>query len=266
MGLARTLPRELNLAHREAIDAAVAEARKAGRGMWAPLAGLEIEVDNSGEAATLRNTSDAVGDLSDWWLVSVRGAQAFSFPPGQTLAPGEELRVAAGEAPEDLRFGDRNVWNNSRQDPAELAPSGRARGRHVGGSRPPVGDLWSAGARRPAGAATGSPQPAALQRCGVRVLLGDRSRPTSDRAGRERGERHGDERAGDQARVSALQATVEVGTERSVRIGALQPDQPTDHAAVDGEQHNDGDEGDERGKPEHRCHDLGVIAFGSVRV
>ena len=126
MGLARALPREPNLAYREAIDAAVAEARKAGRGMWAPLAGLEIEVDKSGEVATLRNTSDAVVDLSDWWLVSVRGAQAFRFPPGQALAPGEELRVAAGEAPGDLRFGDRNVWNNSQQDPAELRrPDGR---------------------------------------------------------------------------------------------------------------------------------------------
>jgi hypothetical protein len=90
------------------------------------LAGLEIEVDKSAEVATLRNTSGAAVDLSDWWLVSVRGAQVFRFPPGQGLAPGAELRVAAGEAAGELRFGDRNVWNNVRQDPAELRrPDGR---------------------------------------------------------------------------------------------------------------------------------------------
>ncbi len=126
MGLARALPRPPNLAQRKAIDAAVAEAREAERGMWAPLAGLEIEVDKSAEVATLRNTSDAVVDLSGWWLVSMRGAQAFRFPPGQRLAPGAELHVAAGEAPGELRFGDRNVWNNAQQDPAELRrPDGR---------------------------------------------------------------------------------------------------------------------------------------------
>ena len=126
-GWARALARPPNLAYEEAIATAVAEARAAGRGMWVrPPTGLTLQVDKIDEVVRLRNASEDPVDLSGWWLVSLRGQQAFRFPSGSVLPPGEELTVASGEAEGDLRFGDQNVWNNAHQDSAELRmPDGR---------------------------------------------------------------------------------------------------------------------------------------------
>ena len=126
-GWARALPVSPNLAEQEAIDAAVAEARAANRGIWAlASAGVALTIDKVREVAMLTNTGSAPLDISGWWLVSLRGKQGYRFPPGTTIAPGANLTVVSGQASGKHRFQQRNVWNNSDPDPAELRrPDGR---------------------------------------------------------------------------------------------------------------------------------------------
>ena len=118
---ARALPVAPNLAEREAIDRAVAAARAANVGIWAlNSASVALSVDKIQEIVTLTNTGPGPLDVSGWWLVSLRGKQGFRFPPGTTIGPGETLRVVSGQASGAHRFQQRNVWNNSDPDPAEL--------------------------------------------------------------------------------------------------------------------------------------------------
>lgn len=128
-GWARALPVPPNLAQMDAIQRAVTEARAANVGIWAlDSAEVSITVDKIQEVATLANTGSAPLDVSGWWLVSLRGKQSYRFPARTTLAPGATLRVASGGVPGSHRFQQRNVWNNSSPDPAELR---RADGRVV---------------------------------------------------------------------------------------------------------------------------------------
>ena len=120
-GWARALPIPPNLAEREAIDRAVAEARAADAGIWAlAAASISLDVDKVQEVVTLANTGSATLDISGWWLVSLRGKQSYRFPARTTIAPGATLRVVSGESQGTHRFSQRNVWNNTRPDPAEL--------------------------------------------------------------------------------------------------------------------------------------------------
>ena len=129
-GWVRALPIPPNLAERESIDRAVAEARAAARGIWAlDVGGVSLSVDKVKEIVTLANTGSAPLDISGWWLVSLRGKQSYRFPTQTTVTPGETLQVVSGEAPGTHRFQPRNVWNNTRPDPAELR---RTDGRIVG--------------------------------------------------------------------------------------------------------------------------------------
>lgn len=126
-GWARALPVAPNLAERDAIQRAVAEARAANVGIWAlDTARVSLTVDKVGEVATLTNTSPGPLDISGWWLVSLRGKQIYQFPPKTIIGPGATLRIASGQAPGAHRFQQRNVWNNTMPDPAELR---RADGR-----------------------------------------------------------------------------------------------------------------------------------------
>ncbi|MDE2901883.1 MAG: lamin tail domain-containing protein [Chloroflexota bacterium] len=126
-GWARALPIPPNLSQREAIQRAVAEARAADVGIWAlDTAAVSITVDKVREVATLTNAGSAPLDVSGWWLVSLRGKQSYRFPATTTLAPRATLRVVSGGATGSHRFQQRNVWNNSSPDPAELRrPDGR---------------------------------------------------------------------------------------------------------------------------------------------
>ncbi len=129
-GWVRALPVPPNLAQREVIDHAVAEARAGAHGIWAlTAADVSLSVDKVKEVVTLTNSGSAPLDISGWWLVSLRGKQSYRFPTQTTIAPGETLEVASGETPGPHRFQQRNVWNNSRPDPAELR---RTDGRIVG--------------------------------------------------------------------------------------------------------------------------------------
>ena len=126
-GWARAFPIPPNLAERDDIERAVAEARAADRGIWAlGAASVTLRVDKVREVATLTNTGPAPLDVGGWWLVSLRGGQAYEFPPPTTIAPGETVRVVSGQEPGAHRFSRRNVWNNSSSDSAELRrPDGR---------------------------------------------------------------------------------------------------------------------------------------------
>lgn len=126
-GWARALPVSPNLAQRDAIRRAVAEARAAGRGIWTlGTDSISLTVDKVREVATLTNTGQAPLDIAGWRLVSLRGGQAYQFPPQTTIAAGDTLRVMSGQASGAHRFAQRNVWNNASPDPAELR---RADGR-----------------------------------------------------------------------------------------------------------------------------------------
>ena len=120
-GWVRALPIPPNLAEREVIDRAVAEARTAARGIWAlDVGGVSLTVDKVREVVMLSNAGSESLDISGWWLVSLRGKQSYQFPPQITIAPGQDLRVVSGGAPGTHRFRKRNVWNNANPDPAEL--------------------------------------------------------------------------------------------------------------------------------------------------
>ncbi len=126
-GWARALPVAPNLAHQNAIAAAAAQARQDGVGIWALTAvDLTLTVDKAEEIAALSTAGGAPVDVSGWWLVSLRGAQVFTFPAGSVVAPGAPLTVAAGKAAGALRFGRSPVWSNGSRDPGELRrPDGR---------------------------------------------------------------------------------------------------------------------------------------------
>jgi micrococcal nuclease len=120
-GWARALPVAPNLAEQDTVDAAVVEARAAGRGIWAlRTVSLTLTVDKVREVVTLTNPGTAQLDVSGWWLVSLRGKQAYRFPPGTIVEAGASLRVDSGDGSAVHRFPQRNVWNNTRPDPAEL--------------------------------------------------------------------------------------------------------------------------------------------------
>lgn len=123
-GWARALPISPNLTHWEAIDRAVAEARAGDKGMWALGASdISLTVDKVGEVVTLTNDGPSRLDIGGWWLVSLRGKQTYRFPPRTTIASGANLTVVSGQASGRHRFQQRNVWNNSNPDPAELRRS-----------------------------------------------------------------------------------------------------------------------------------------------
>lgn len=126
-GWARALPIDPNLAEREAIDNAVAQARAADRGFWAlGTASVSLSVDKVREVVILTNTGSEPLVLAGWWLVSLRGKQSYRFPPRTTIDPGATVQVVSGQASGAHRFALRNVWNNSNPDPAELRrPDGR---------------------------------------------------------------------------------------------------------------------------------------------
>ena len=63
------------------------------------------------------------GDLTGWYLISVRGDQRFDFPAGFVLEGSVHILSGAGAGPSagsQLFWTGRNVWNNSSDDDAKL--------------------------------------------------------------------------------------------------------------------------------------------------
>ncbi len=72
-------------------------------------------VDTEGEVVSVKNPAEGSFDLSGWRLVAEPGGQAFVFPDGFVLGPGETVRIwsgpGAGEAlPKDLKWCEEEVW------------------------------------------------------------------------------------------------------------------------------------------------------------
>lgn len=76
-------------------------------------------VDLINEVVTLKNTSSEDVDLSGWVLLSVKGNQSFAFPRGTIIKAGATLTIASGDANGDIKWTNRNIWNNDG-DPAQL--------------------------------------------------------------------------------------------------------------------------------------------------
>ena len=77
------------------------------------------KVDLSGELVTIRNTSSSDVNLTGWKLLSVKGEQTYFFPDGCIIKGGSSLTIATGNAVGDLKWNNKNIWNNDG-DPAEL--------------------------------------------------------------------------------------------------------------------------------------------------
>ena len=71
---------------------------------------------------TLRNTGSEAADLSGWYVVSERGMDIYVLPEGTVLAAGAGLTVGTRTTKEDtdLLWPDKNVWHDSKDDPAGL--------------------------------------------------------------------------------------------------------------------------------------------------
>ena len=78
--------------------------------------------DNAADTVTLRNTGSEAVDLSGWYVVSGRGMDIYVFPEGTGLAAGASLTLGTRTTKEDtdLLWPDKNVWHDSKDDPAGL--------------------------------------------------------------------------------------------------------------------------------------------------
>ena len=125
-GWVRALPIPPNLAEREVIDRAVAEARAAARGIWAlDVGGVSLSVDKVKEVVTLANTGSAPLDISGWWLVSLRGKQSYRFPTQTTITPGEDPsgRVRGDPGHASIPAAQRLEQHQTQTQPNCVAPT-----------------------------------------------------------------------------------------------------------------------------------------------
>ena len=78
--------------------------------------------DAKGDTVVIVNQGEAEVDLSGWFLRSDRGGEVFVFPEGTKLAPGASLTLGTltTVTQVDLRWPDKNVWHNSKDDAALL--------------------------------------------------------------------------------------------------------------------------------------------------
>ena len=99
---------------------AIPPTRDSGRpcgGATAEITGLEKQ--GPPEAVTLSGS----GDLTGWYLISVRGNQRFDFPSGFFLDGAVQILSATPSFQNSgvlLFWRSSNVWNNSSDDDAEL--------------------------------------------------------------------------------------------------------------------------------------------------
>ena len=144
LALARAYPP--NLSHQEVLDAAEADARREGAGMWAPDAcgpptGAELEIteirwnppgpdgdDLNGEYLVVRNVSDGPARLDGFTLRDSSSSNRFRFPDGWTLPGGAQVTIHSGsgrDAQDRLYWeSDLPIWNNGGDEAFLLDPSG----------------------------------------------------------------------------------------------------------------------------------------------
>ena len=144
LALARAYPP--NISHQAVLDAAEADARREGAGMWAPdacgpPAGAELEIteirwnppgpdgDNlNGEYLVVRNVSAGPARLDGFTLRDSSSSNRFRFPDGWTLPGGAEVVIHSGSGrnDQDSLFweSDLPIWNNGGDEAFLLDPSG----------------------------------------------------------------------------------------------------------------------------------------------
>ncbi|MDI3545152.1 MAG: competence protein ComEC [Rikenellaceae bacterium] len=79
-------------------------------------------IDKEDEIVTITNKSSKDINLKGWKIVSVTGNQQYVFSD-YILKAGASVKVASGNKPGDLIWGEENVWNNSKSDSGELYDS-----------------------------------------------------------------------------------------------------------------------------------------------
>ena len=85
------------------------------------------KVDKKLEWFSVINQNTKAQALGGWHLLSVLGQQVYTFPRGTSLGAGETIHVYSGARAEEdaakvdgLVWTTKNVWNNSKSDPAKL--------------------------------------------------------------------------------------------------------------------------------------------------
>ncbi|MGN0747209.1 MAG: lamin tail domain-containing protein, partial [Aristaeellaceae bacterium] len=90
--------------------------------------GMELVDKGTDDTVRLRNASNEVIDLTDWFIRSERGGETFVFPAGAAAQPGQVITVVSqsSEGGGDYRWPDTKVWHKSKEDRAVLCdPYGR---------------------------------------------------------------------------------------------------------------------------------------------
>ncbi|KXS45492.1 MAG: beta-lactamase domain-containing protein [Candidatus Frackibacter sp. T328-2] len=86
-------------------------------------------VDLSKEIVILKNNSDQTIDLSGWKLVSIKGHQQFYLPPGTSVSPGNNLKIASGRqassGPNSIIWTKAYIWNNDGDSATLYGLTGR---------------------------------------------------------------------------------------------------------------------------------------------
>ena len=86
-----------------------------------------VQVDKGEEWIELKNAGTQDQDMGGWRVLSILGAQEYTFEGHTVLEPGASIRLWSGARAEEeakekggLVWTKKNVWNNSESDPAEL--------------------------------------------------------------------------------------------------------------------------------------------------
>jgi len=79
-------------------------------------------LDKHAEYIIIKNSSSEVKDVGGWRVVSEKGNQAFVFPAGYVLQPGQECKLTSGAiaGTGDFTMANTDIWNNSSSDPGVL--------------------------------------------------------------------------------------------------------------------------------------------------
>lgn len=84
------------------------------------------ELDKRAEYIIIKNSSSEAKDVGGWRVVSEKGNQAFVFPAGYILQPGQECKLTSGAiaGTGDFTMANTDIWNNSSSDPGVLYDAG----------------------------------------------------------------------------------------------------------------------------------------------
>ena len=146
-GLALARRYEPDTALADLLDAAQADAKSRGFGLWAPdacgaetgtgvaISGIKFDAPGNdgenlnGEWITVKNRGSGAVDLSGWMIKDESSSHRYAFPDGFKLAEGATVTVYTGcgdDTDDELYWCEQGsaVWNNSGDTGFLLDPSG----------------------------------------------------------------------------------------------------------------------------------------------